>query len=222
MHERFRNERERGSACNGSDILAEYQGKLQLIRNKLEILQRKKFRAAGVCIILVGLLIASIFVHSLPYSLRLLSIPSFLGLSAVLWVYLHQRTEVSRLARLAGFYERGLDRLEANWQGKGHSGSDFARIHHLYQSDLNILGNGSLFELLCTTRSEIGAERLASYLLDKTTTTQALSRQAAPVQSRFHVSCPGDPGNAGCSTAAICGWACSQTASCCVAASCAA
>jgi hypothetical protein len=84
----------------------------------------------------------------------------------------------------SGFYERGIDRLEDNWRGKGRTGLEFAREHHLYQSDLDILGEGALFDLLATTRSEVGAERLAAYLLDTPTVDEARARQAAVKELR--------------------------------------
>ena len=80
-------------------------------------------------------------------------------------------------ARRSAFYERGIDRIEDNWRGKGSTGLEFARKHHLYQSDLDILGEGSLFELVSTTRSGVGAERLASFLLDPSNVDEAQARQ---------------------------------------------
>jgi hypothetical protein len=88
----------------------------------------------------------------------------------------------------SSFYERGIDRLEDNWRGTGRTGLEFAREHHLYQSDLDILGDGALFELLATTRSEVGAERLAAYLLDTPTVDEARARQAAVKELRTATS----------------------------------
>ena len=66
---------------------------------------------------------------------------------------------------------------------------EFAREHHLYQTDLDILGEGSLFELLSTTRSEVGAERLSSFLLDPTTVHNARERQDAVKELRDATVC---------------------------------
>lgn len=88
------------------------------------------------------------------------------------------------MARRSTLYERGIDRLQGTWQGKGASGQDFARTNHLYQYDLNVLGEGSLFELICTTRSEAGAERLASYLLDTVALEESIARQEAVKELR--------------------------------------
>ena len=46
------------------------------------------------------------------------------------------------------------------------------------------MGEGSLFELISTTRSEVGAERLADILLDPTTVEEARARQEAVKELR--------------------------------------
>jgi hypothetical protein len=70
-----------------------------------------------------------------------------------------------RAVRLGNFYERGVARLEDRWHGTGFSGEEFRQPAHVYDSDLQILGSGSVFELLCTARTGIGRRRLAEYLL---------------------------------------------------------
>jgi hypothetical protein len=85
-------------------------------------------------------------------------------------------------ARLCSWYERGIARLEEKWQGQGSTGEEFARELHAYQSDLNILGSGSIFQLLATTRSAAGAERLAAYLLDHVDISTVRARQAAAIE----------------------------------------
>jgi len=72
-----------------------------------------------------------------------------------------------------------MRRLIGTWEGHRRTGEEFARENHLYQSDLNVIGNGSLFELLCTTRSEFGAERLADFLLEPVSLTESRRRQEA-------------------------------------------
>jgi hypothetical protein len=102
-----------------------------------------------------------------------------IGISWAILKFTRLRASALQLAHLSTFYERGLDRLNGAWQCKGNDGTEFARPHHLYQEDLAILGTGSLFELLCTTRSQVGAERLASYLLDSQTLHESKARQEA-------------------------------------------
>jgi hypothetical protein len=93
--------------------------------------------------------------------------------------FVRERRVTSQFAHRLGFYERGIDRLRENWRGKRSTGLEYARDNHLYQVDLDILGEGSLFELICTTRSEVGAERLAAYLLDPPSLAEARARQDA-------------------------------------------
>jgi hypothetical protein len=89
------------------------------------------------------------------------------------------RSERLELAHRLSFYERAIERVEGNWRSQGETGVEFARSSHPYQEDLTILGEGSLFELLATTRSQAGAERLADYLLDTPSLAAARERQQA-------------------------------------------
>ena len=82
-------------------------------------------------------------------------------------------------ARLTRFYQSGIDRLTGTWAGKGVTGEAFSRPDHLYERDLNIFGAGSVFEFLCTARTQAGQRRLASYLLDLPPRPETLARQQA-------------------------------------------
>jgi hypothetical protein len=85
------------------------------------------------------------------------------------------------------FYERGLGRLENRWQGKGNSGSNYVSDTHLYAKDLDILGTGSLFELLCETRTISGERTLARWLLAPASTPEIRSRQKAVDELRNRI-----------------------------------
>jgi hypothetical protein len=82
-------------------------------------------------------------------------------------------------SRLSEWYERGIARIHEKWQRQGSGGQEFARPGHPYASDLNILGAGSIFEMLATTRSAAGAERLAAFLLDPAGIPTVRQRQEA-------------------------------------------
>jgi len=98
--------------------------------------------------------------------------------------YMQLRGRALKLAHRAAYCERGMNRIEGKWRGQGNTGREFARATHLYQADLDIVGEGSLFELLATTRSEVGAERLAAFLLDAATIEEARERQLAVKELR--------------------------------------
>jgi hypothetical protein len=89
------------------------------------------------------------------------------------------RKDLGVYSRLGEWYERGIARIDETWQGQGSNGEEFARPGHPYASDLNILGAGSIFELLATTRSAAGAERLAAFLLDPVDVPTVRQRQEA-------------------------------------------
>jgi hypothetical protein len=69
-----------------------------------------------------------------------------------------------RALRAVAFYERGLARLAGKWIGTGNAGAAFVDETSLYANDLDIFGEGSLFELLCTARTQAGQEILAGWL----------------------------------------------------------
>ncbi len=93
--------------------------------------------------------------------------------------YAGNRGERLQLSRRRSFYERGCERIEGRWAGKGFSGTEFEVPGHPYARDLNLFGTGSIFELLCTARTSMGRERLAGYLLDASDTDESFARQEA-------------------------------------------
>ena len=148
-------------------VLMEYKSRVQDLQAQIAVSRSRKTVA-----LITSLPCAATLVGASILGLRGTSF-LFTALPILLIVTILQFKKFSRcgaklidLARRSAFYERGIDRMEDAWRGKGRTGLEFARKHHLYQSDLDILGEGSLFELISTTRSEVGAERLASFLLD--------------------------------------------------------
>ena len=70
-----------------------------------------------------------------------------------------------RARRAVDFYSKGLARLEGRWAGQGVRGLEYLNLEHPYAADLDLFGEGSLFERLCTARTRAGEEALASWLL---------------------------------------------------------
>jgi hypothetical protein len=178
--------------CNSSApaqdnaVLTEYKSKNQSFQGQIAALQTRKLWALatiiGSIVLLVALLIAVLNGRE-PFFSTLAIVPIGGAIYAIR-AFMRFRGKSIELARRSNFYEQGIDRMEDNWRGKGSIGADFQRVGHIYQSDLDILGEGSLFELICTTRSEVGAERLASYLLDPPTFEEAKARQDAVKELR--------------------------------------
>jgi hypothetical protein len=89
-----------------------------------------------------------------------------------------------RMWRLKRFYERAMQRVRGDWAGRGVTGEEFSDPAHVYATDLQVFGEGSLFELLCAVRSSIGRRGLAAYLLRPPTLDETLLRQEAVREPR--------------------------------------
>ena len=87
------------------------------------------------------------------------------------------RRRHSRDRRVAEFYRRALARLEDRWAGIGNRGERFGDLHHVYALDLDLFGEGSLFELLCAARTRMGEETLAQWLLAPAALAEVRQRQ---------------------------------------------
>ncbi|MGC2331293.1 MAG: hypothetical protein WA581_07565, partial [Candidatus Acidiferrales bacterium] len=70
----------------------------------------------------------------------------------------------TRAQRAADFYRSGFARMEDRWAGTGATGERFRDPRHVYADDLDLFGRGCLFELLSTTKTAMGENRLAEWL----------------------------------------------------------
>lgn len=99
----------------------------------------------------------------------------------VVLVFWHDRVirARQRADRAVAFYQRGLARLGGTWMGGGVAGEAFLDPTHPYAADLDIFGEGSLFELLCTARTAAGEARLARWLAQPSAHDEVRARHAA-------------------------------------------
>lgn len=108
-------------------------------------------------------------------------IVAFVGIAAY-----HSRVLRTRdlAERAVTFYKNGLARVEDRWMGTGETGDRFEDPHHVYGSDLDLFGDGSLFQLMSTARTRIGEEALASWLLSPVPVEEVRQRQASTTELR--------------------------------------
>ena len=99
--------------------------------------------------------------------------------AVLLVVHARVRQGRRRAERAAAFSERGLARLDGQWAGAGRTGARFLDPHHPYAEDLDVFGEGSLYELLCGARTTMGEETLAAWLLAPSDPAAVRTRQAA-------------------------------------------
>jgi len=91
----------------------------------------------------------------------------------------HTQQSRYRMSRLLRFYHGAFERVQGNWARTGKDGREFCDSAHAYARDLNVFGEGSLFELLCNARTAIGERGLAEYLLATPAIEETLLRQQA-------------------------------------------
>jgi len=86
--------------------------------------------------------------------------------------------------RAVTFYQQGLARVEDRWAGTGETGERFIDSHHIYSTDLDLFGHGSLFQLLCSARTRMGESKLAEWLLAPSPIEDVRQRQEAVLELR--------------------------------------
>jgi hypothetical protein len=101
-------------------------------------------------------------------------------------VFLHGRVRARLdLARRAvAHHDRNLARMDGRWIGTGPTGAselpdEHAAAVHPYAADLDLVGEASLFQLLCSARTRLGERALAGHLLAPADAPEARARQAA-------------------------------------------
>jgi MutS domain V/MutS domain III len=86
--------------------------------------------------------------------------------------------------RAVSFYRNGLARIEDRWVGTGQSGTRIDIHSSLYATDLDLFGQGSLFELISLARTRMGEDKLASWLLSPSSLPQITERHVAVTELR--------------------------------------
>jgi len=95
--------------------------------------------------------------------------------------YRHGRVRRTReeAERRREYAQRALTRLDGGWRGAGATGERWVPEDHPYARDLDIVGQGSLFQLINTATTTMGEESLVDHLLAPGTAAAVAERQAA-------------------------------------------
>ncbi|MEE2776323.1 MAG: DNA mismatch repair protein MutS [Acidobacteriota bacterium] len=163
-----------------ADPAGEYRSRLETRRSQLEVWSRYEGIVSVlrlVAMVVLGV-VAWLAVQSQLFALAwtLLPLNAF-----VILVLVHRRLLDREAAerRAAEYYERGLARIEDRWHGTGPTGRDLADPEHRYAGDLDIFGDRSLFQLLCSARTGAGERRLAAWLCERADRLELEGRQEA-------------------------------------------
>jgi hypothetical protein len=161
------------------DPHAEYERRLADRRARIAALDRINFTISNIrlAIALIGAVVLWMaFVRMAISPAWPLGVWFAYGVLAVIHAKRLQRFERARAAERV--YLRGLSRLDDRWAGTGRDGAMF-REGHPYAGDLDLFGPASLFELLNTTRTEIGELTLADWLRGPAPLAEVRARQGA-------------------------------------------
>jgi hypothetical protein len=133
---------------------------------------------ARLVLFLAGVVIAFLMYRGMAIGSGWLII---VGIAFVALILSHEpiRRLASKATRAYEFYVRGLERLDGRWAGQGVSGLEFLDEQHPYAADLDLFGQGSLFERLCTARTRSGEVTLARWLLAPADPETIRGRQTA-------------------------------------------
>jgi len=85
----------------------------------------------------------------------------------------------ARAREEAAWHRRALSRLDGSWLSLPSRGERFVDAGHLYGSDLDLFGPGSLFQWLDETSTGAGEERLAGWLRAPSAANEVGARQEA-------------------------------------------
>lgn len=135
--------------------------------------------AAGL--LCLGLLIARLQYAPVPLWAPLVALPFAATIASSMGRIQRRRTE---LRRLREFYQAALARLNDQWRGRGFAGDEFREEDHPFADDLDLFGEGSLFELLAVTRTGIGRATLADWMKAPAAHSEVLARQEAVAELR--------------------------------------
>lgn len=163
------------------NVVKQYEHRLGEIQTGL---RRADSRYVVAILVLAAALIFSVVLilsgyvasHKLSYIWLLLLLSAA---ASSIWSYQREGKKRHRMWRLERYYRRAIRRVEGDWAQGEENGQEFLDSDHIYGRDLNVFGDGSLFELLCTVRTGLGRRGLARYLLNTPTLEETLLRQEA-------------------------------------------
>jgi hypothetical protein len=167
------------------DPLAEYRSRLARLRAEssrlAEVYTRIAFARLGTVLVAVVMTWLRLVEGWLSGLWLFLPLGVFMTLAVV-----HSRIaeKQGRVRRAIAFYDLGTARIEDQWMGRGQTDLLVEDDGHLYASDLDIFGRGSLFELISTARTRTGQETLARWLLQPAEPAEIRARQQAVEELR--------------------------------------
>ncbi len=148
-------------------IYKSYQIKREKVSTKLSAINKQN----DLLVILRPLVFLAAVGFSLAYSLGSAK-PGYLfgiGLLAIIFIWMimkHKRikAQFNYWESLVSINDNAIRRLDGHWVEFSNNGQRFINPEHRYSLDLNIFGQGSLFQYINAATSLVGEDRLAQML----------------------------------------------------------
>ncbi|MFT3878410.1 MAG: hypothetical protein QM703_01980 [Gemmatales bacterium] len=153
---------------------------LQLHDRRVQTLSNARLIAFGL-----GLLFSLLAAAWSGYAAAVVAVISLIIFALLVSRYRQAYSQAETNRALVHYYQRGIARIEDRWANKNPSpptplpGGERGDSHHPYSADLDLFGEGSLFELLHLGFTPMGNHWLSQWLLHPSNREKALARQAA-------------------------------------------
>jgi hypothetical protein len=105
----------------------------------------------------------------------------------IVLIFVHEPVIAARrrATAAAAFCERGIARMSNAWRGRGDRGDDFADDHHPFSGDLDLFGEGSLFELVSIATTAAGRRILATLIQSPTGDVRERQQSVSELRDRL-------------------------------------
>ncbi|MGC1482770.1 MAG: hypothetical protein WA789_03160 [Candidatus Acidiferrum sp.] len=164
-----------------SDFYARRSGELRIAAEESAARYSRYTQFLALMGLLVcGLLYESVIAKHLPFW------PTILVVAAGMWVVQRRHRchlKSVELHSLLEYYEKGSARLTRKWDSLD-GGDRFEEPEHFYAEDLSLFGRGSLYQLLCSARTHIAQQTLASWMKSPADRDEIRGRQEAIAELR--------------------------------------
>ena len=162
-----------------TDPRAEYEGRLAAWRERMTALDRVNVIISNIRLAIAAAGAVLLWMAAVRASISFWwPLAAWLSFGALAAIHAKRLQGFERAKAAERVYLRGLDRLLGRWAGTGRGGAAFLEGHP-YARDLDLFGPASLFELLNTTRTEIGELTLADWLRGPAPLPEVRARQTA-------------------------------------------
>ncbi|TYO97447.1 MutS-related protein [Desulfallas thermosapovorans] len=159
-----------------------YQAKKKKVAAKLSVIKKQN----ELFVVLRPLVFLAAAGLSIAYSFWLANPLYLICIDLMVLIFIamvvkHNRikAEIKYLETQVAINDKGLRRLEGKWGEFADTGERFIDPEHRYASDLNIFGQGSLFQYINAATTMVGENRLAQLLTSPSSLEEIARRQQA-------------------------------------------